>query len=435
MFRKILPLFLILFAAPAWAVELTAGPMVGHVTDQTARVWMQFPIAGEVTVNAFDVERNQPVSGVRIGLSGPTPFVCDIPVNNLQPNRSYRIEVKFDGDPVKLPGPELVLRTAPSPGEEAVFSVAFGSGIQIAPLPPATMSAPQTAPAATPHRLPIFRAIMELKPRAFIFLGNTGMLPAKLEDFPPTHRAAYRYLADFHSLIRREPDLQSLLRATPCYALFNDRDFGPVGSDAGYVFAQESLVAFQRFWPNPDWGTPENPGCYATFTFGDVDFYLLDTRTFRQEKALLGEAQLAWLEKNLKASTGAFKIIGAPCTLWGDDPQHPDADSWSRYPAEQQSFLRWLGDNHIPGVIALAGNQASASGLTKFEPEAGLKIKYPLFTLGCSTLAAAGPAAANTFGTLDFAGLREHRFVTLRLHDEAGKTRLEQVLLAGQLRN
>ena len=432
MIRKICVLFLMVLASRAWGVELTAGPMVGHVTDKTARVWMQFPIAGEVTVNAFDVERNQAVSGVRVGLEGPTPFVCDIPVSNLQPNRTYRIEVKFDGEALKLPGPELVLRTAPSPGEEAAFSVAFGGGVEVMPLAPGTLPAAQTAPAAAAHKLPIFRAITELKPRAFIFLGNTGMLPAKLDDFPATHRAAYRYVADFHSLIRREPDLQPLLRTTPCYAVFNDRDFGPADSDANYVFAQESLVAFQRFWPNPDWGTPQNPGCYSTFTFGDVDFFLVDTRTFRREKELLGAAQLAWLEKNLKAATGAFKVIAAPCTLWGDDPQHPEADSWSRYPAEQQGFLKWLGENQITGVVGITGGRA-AGGLEKYEPDAGMKIKYPLFTVGCSTLAGAA-TGRDTFGTLDFSGLREHRFVTLRLRDETGKTRAEQVVLAVQLR-
>ena len=52
---------------------------------------------------------------------------------------------------------------------------------------------------------------------------------------------------------------------------------------------------------------------------------------------------------------------------------------------------------------------------------------------------AGGPHGADdppdTFGTLDFAGGGEHRSLTLRLHDDTGKTRLEQVLLAGQLKN
>jgi hypothetical protein len=385
---------------------------------------------------------------MRVGLEGPIPFVCDVPVSSLEPNATYRIEVKFDGQPVILPGPDVVLRTAPTPGEEAAFSVACGSGILISPFTPARPSAstapvttsPTTAPPTptfAPHKLPIFRAITDTNPRAFIFLGNVGTLPPKLDEFPTTHRAAYRFIADFHSNLRREPDLQPLLRTTPCYAVFGDRDYGPADCDSTYVFAPEALVAFQRFWPNPDWGSPENPGCFSTFSLGDTDFFLLDARTFRTAKTLLGTPQLAWLQANLSASHAAFKILAAPCTLWGDDPEHPDADSWSRFPAEQAAFLRWLGDSHITGIVALGGNHPTGA-LAKFDPDPATNLRYPLFILATSTLAKSQHGIGdppNTFGTLDFAGKGEHRSLTLRLRDDTGKTRLEQVLLAAQLKN
>src|SRR5690242_9423983 len=47
---------------PSFAVDLTAGPMIGHVTDTSARLWMQFPVAGDVTINAFEVETSHQVS-------------------------------------------------------------------------------------------------------------------------------------------------------------------------------------------------------------------------------------------------------------------------------------------------------------------------------------------------------------------------------------
>ncbi len=455
---------LLFLAAPVFAVAPDAGPMIGHVTDNSARLWMQFPIAGEVTINTFDVSRSVPVAGIRVGLEGPSPFVCDVPISGLQPNHTYRVEVKFDGEAVKLPGPEVAIHTTPAPGDETAFSVAFGGGLHIAPLTSATASA--TA-APQPHKIPIFGTITSLKPRAFFFLGGTGELPTKLEDFPTTHRAAYRYIADFHSAIRREPDLQDLFRGTACYGIFAERDFGPVTpprsptpataatspADTSYPFAQESLVAFQRFWPNPDWGTPADPGCFCTFGIGDIDYFLLDARTFRTapdaaEPHMLGTAQLAWLEKNLAASKASFKVLAAPCPLWGDDPQKPAADSWNRFPAEQQGFLKWLGDNRIDGIIALAGGQP-AGQLTKLDPAAG-GVAYPLFSLESSALLAAANALAveaapdprrvgqlagpESFGTLDFGGEHEHRFVTLRIRDGTGKTRVEQTLLAVNLR-
>src|SRR5579862_8091487 len=99
-----LALCTLLAAKLSWGVDLTAGPMVGHVTDKSARVWMQFPIAGEVTISTYEVDRGgSPVSSLRVGLEGPTPFVCDVPVSGLQPEKTYRLEVKFEDQPVKLP--------------------------------------------------------------------------------------------------------------------------------------------------------------------------------------------------------------------------------------------------------------------------------------------------------------------------------------------
>ena len=273
----------------ARGVDLSAGPMVGHVTESSARLWMQFPIAGEVTIRAFDSEAGgmPPVTQIELGLEGPTPFVCDVPLNNLRPSHSYRLEVKFEGQPVKLPS--MVIRTCPVPGTDAAFSVAFGSGMALSPMKPAANddstnpNAPIIAgpPGPTRRPMPIFKAILDTKPRAFMFLGDTGYLPDTLEQFPDTHRAAIHFISDFHSAVRREPDLQELLFSTACYGIYDDRDFGPVGADSHFVFAADSLIAFERFWPNSDWGTPENPGCFCAFHFGDVDFYMLDARTFR----------------------------------------------------------------------------------------------------------------------------------------------------------
>jgi alkaline phosphatase D len=423
--------------------------MIGHVTDKSARLWMQFPVAGDVTINAFEIERNIEVSGLRVGLEGPTPFVCDVPVSGLQPNKNYRVEVKFDGQAVKIP--ELAIRTAPIPGEETTFTIAFGGGVDIEPLSNGNGGATQMAPVFKPHKMPLFRTIEDAKPRTFFFLGEIGRLPAKLEDYPTTHRNAYRFLADFQSLMRREPDFQGLFRNMACYGIYGDRDFGPAASpvgatpaatratgtaaavggggepEPGYVFTQESLVAFERFWPNADWGTPENPGCYSKCSFGDVDFLLLDGRTFRDRNAMLGKAQLAWLEKNLKASRATFKILGTAYPLFAEGQ-----DGWAKYASERDAFLKWLGENQINGIVAMVGGQPTA-GITKFQAPG---VKYPLLTASAGKLFAPDSDPKNqNFGTLDFGGLREHRFVTLQIRDAAGKVKTEQTLMAVNLRD
>jgi len=454
-------------AARAADVELVSGPMVGHVTDRSARIWMQLPIAGEVSITAIDLQRNQPVSGLRTDVNGPSPFVCDVPVNNLEPGHSYRLEATFEGKPLRFAGPAPIVRTAPPPGSESPFSIAFGSDLYLTP---------QTA--QRPPLLPIAAAITDFKPRAFFFLGNTGYLPARLDAFPTTRRAAFRAISDLHAAARAWPDLQPLFRSTPCYGIFNDRDFGTPDADRTFIFGPESQVAFQRFWPSPDWGTPQNPGCYCTFTFGDADFFLLDVRTYRDPHAapaaagsapggapatapaalkMLGDGQLQWLQNALKQSRASFKVLVAPCLLFDApaQPGAPAADGWSRFPAEQATFFQFLADNQVTGILALAGNQPAGNlSQVKLPPSAaGKRVQYPIFTLGTSTLTdvprdARPPLAAlpangrigevvqqNNFGSLSFGGQGEHRFVTLRLHDESNKVRVEQTIFAGQLKN
>jgi alkaline phosphatase D len=430
-------MILALAQGAALAEDIVAGPMIGNVTGKSARIWMQLSIAKQVTIECYD-ERGSPISAVSLDVEGPLPFVCDLPVNNLQPNQTYRIVVKLNGDVVQPPGPDVVIRTAPSPGEQATFTVGIGSGV---------------SPTSSDAK-PVFNAINDAKPRTFLFLGNSGMLPAKLDDFPTTRRATFRAMCESNFKIRTMPELQTLFRTTACYGIWGERDFGAIGADKTWVFAKESQAALQRYWANPDWGTPENPGCYCTFTMGDVDFFLLDDRMFRDaetdpaRKTMLGDAQLTWLKKGLLESTATFKVIGCASDLLADY----SANSWRRYAPEQQEFTQWIFANHISGALFVSGGGGRSFGeLTAIGATKGDLTTYPLVELTSATLGSiATPGVSGTgvpanpdrsgnavtdrnFGTLDFGGPREHRFVTLRLRDATGKIRVEQTVYASQL--
>ncbi len=425
------------FAASASAANpIVAGPVVGNVTDKSARLWMQFSTSVTVNIKCFEVESGQEVSGITTDVEGPSPFICDTPISNLQPNKNYRIELKIDGVPTKPTGPAVALRTFPPPGDASTFSIAFGSC---------------TKPEGK-GSLPIFQAITETKPRAFIFLGDNGYLPGKLSDFPEKRRDAFRFLCDFHSKFKQEPDLQELFRTVPSYATWDDHDFGTNDANRTWVFAKEAQVAFQRFWPNPDWGQPANPGTYFSFTLSDADFFILDARMFRdpdpdpKRHTILGEKQFAWLQSSLKKSTATFKIIalGSQCIA-----NYSKFDSWAHYP-EQKEFLDWLLQEQIPGVLFISGDRHMGE-LTIKSPDEKTPHAYPLVDLTSSPLHAklASPdtvalknpdrsgnaVVENNFGTLDFGGPAGKRFITLRLRDEKGKPLVEQTIFASQLRS
>jgi alkaline phosphatase D len=416
----------------ARGADIVAGPMVGHVTDKSARVWMQLSVAKNVAVSAFDANGGrQPVSQVSVDVEGPTPFIADVPVNNLEANKTYRMEIKLDGKVVDAGG-AMMVRTMPIPGEEAVFSVGFGSGMD----------------AKGAGSMPIFRQVKAAGPRAFFFLGDSGTLPGKLEGFPEARRAAFRFISDFHSRIRREPDLQDLFRTTATYGVWNGGDFGTADADRTFVFAKESLAAFQRFYPNPDWGTPETPGCYFSMTIGDADFFCLDDRTYRdpaggEGRNLFGAGQMQWLKERLQASKANFKIIASGAPLLS---QEKGEEAWPAFGNEQAAFVQWLFAKNVTGVLFVSGGRRAGELTGRRAAGPG---EYPLLELSCgpltgtvadegalqpNALRAGDAVVGSNFGLLEFGATGQHRFVTMQLRDVSGKTRLAQTVAAAQLR-
>ena len=422
---------LLYLAASLYATDIVAGPMIGHVSDTSARIWMQLSTSETVTLETSAVVGNRPISSQSIGVEGPAPFIMDVPLSDLSPNRNFQVEILFDNKHVEIPGIPLAIRTTPSPGEPVDFTMAFGSNIQLA-----DGNLPQ-------EKLPIFRSIHALKPRAFLFLGGMGVLPEKEDDFPPKKTQAYRFFCSFHKKLRLLPDLQPLFHETPSYAIWGARDFGTPDADRNFVYAQEALVAFERYWPNPDYGTPDNPGVYHTFTIGDVDVFMLDERYYRDaaKSTMLGESQLGWLCKGLKESKATFKIVGSASGILGDG-----ASSWGQFKAERDDFLAWIFKNHVSGVVFLSGGKHLGE-LTARKPSDKAPTQYPLYELTSSPLAAdiapedqrknplrsGNPVTECNFGALTFGGPRDKRHVTLRIYDAAGAEKLKTIVLSEQL--
>jgi len=424
--------------------KIIAGPMVGHITDNNARVWMQLSTACEVRLSPVDADTQRPLGQIWLEIDR-YPFIFDAPVNGLEPNHNYRLDVLLDGHPATL-RPPLNVKTAPAPGDAVNFTVAFGSCLD----------------QGRSGNMPIYAAIQAQAPQAFIFLGNNGRLPAALGDFPASYRAARRFMWDFHRTIRNLPDIQGLLRSTAIYAMWDDGDYGPPNPDKTFLFAKEAQSAFGFYWANPNAGTLE---MYYNFTLGDVDIFVLDNRTYRdppgtpEPRTLLGEAQLAWLKKSLKLSRASFKVIACPTPMLAD---YPD-ESWNNYKAEHDAFLAWLFANKVNGVLFISGHRRLAElscrpPLPPLPPPpaspapAGKSAtEYPLYDLTSSPLAAdqATPAARDlpnpqrlgppclevNFGELEFAGPQEKRHVNLLLRDESGKIRLgPTTIFAGTLK-
>jgi alkaline phosphatase D len=418
------------------ADQIIAGPMLGGVTPTTARVWLEIDTSDYVNINCYDMDTGDQVFNLALNVTGPPPFILDAAIDGLQPDHDYRIEVIINGVTLSLPPPTFVIHTAPEPGTGKDVTLAFGSCAD-------TEHYPDPG---------IWRSIAALQPQAFIFAGNTCYLPDTLDDYPYYNKQAMQFILQRYDSARQFPGFQHLLRICPMYATWDDRDFGTPDSDSSFVFAKQSLIAFDSYWPNPGYGIGSTLGTFCTFNVGDVQVFLLDDRSFRRNPAsqdpgvMLGPVQLQWLKDNLLQSRATFKLIVDGDQMLAD---YPGRESWSNFPQEQNDFIQWIFNHDVNGVVLLSGHRGFGE-LTLRKPDPGDPEQYPLYDLTSASLAAAplapnqavgfnnpnrigAPVFENNFGLISVVGPVGQRDLTLSLLDAAGHVVLRQTIAQQQL--
>ncbi|MGC8625545.1 MAG: alkaline phosphatase D family protein [Phycisphaerae bacterium] len=420
----------------AKAVHVVAGPLIGSVTPDSARVWIQLSTSDRVKVRCFDVTTGQQVSAMGTTVLGPPPFIVNAALNDLLPDHDYRISLVVNGRPLTLPPPLVIIHTVPAPGAFKPVHIAFGSGADTAVYPHAA----------------IWRSITRLQPQAFIFAGNTAYLPRRLTQFPYTYMHAYDFILARYDQARMFGGLRRLCSVCPIYATWDDRDFGTPHSDSSFVFAHDSFLAFEQFWPNPAYGSGTTLGTFCHFRISDVAVFLLDDRSFRVNPTdhhrgqMLGARQIAWLQRYLLNSTATFKLIVDGDQMLANYPGH---EGWSNFPRERRSFIHWIFGHNVGGVVFLSGHRRFGELTCRPANPNGLD-EYPLYDLTSSSLAARPiptrqllawpnarridvPVFAHNFGFINVGGPPGNRHITLQLRNAQGNVVLSKTILASAL--
>ncbi len=434
--NAIVALFIVNFsAATLQAAHVIAGPLVGSITPDSARVWLQLNTSDRVKVRCFDVTTNQQVSAMGTTALGPS-FIVSASLNDLRPDHDYRISVLVDGKPLNLPPPALIIHTVPAYASFKPVHIAFGS----------------CADTAVYHQKTIWRSIAKLQPRAFIFAGNTAYLPGKLSQFPYTYIHAYNLILARYEQARCFPALKPLLSVCPVYATWDDRDFGTPHSDSSFVFGHDSFLAFEQFWPNPGYGSGTTLGTFCHFRISDVAVFLLDDRSFRvnptaqKRGKMLGTRQIAWLKRHLLTTTATFKLIVDGDQMLADYPGH---EGWGNFPKERRTLIRWIFGHSVSGVVFLSGHRRFGE-LTRRPANPNGLDEYPLYDLTSSSLAArpvsapqadswpnprriGAPVFEHNFGFINVGGPPGNRHITLQLRNAHGTIVLSKTILAGDL--
>jgi len=346
-------------------ISLLHGPLLGCLTDQSARFWVRTLEEAEVQIHISKSDKmTNPIISKIVDSQRNQDYTALIDVDGLQVATDYHYNVSIDGKPAfdhKLP----VFRTYPEKDKGAVFRVGFGGGAGYVP---------------TSER--IWDVIHSHNPSAFLFMGDNVYI-----NMPEQPNGVHYY-----TYYRRQtrPEFKRLVASTAAYAIWDDHDcstddvwMGPYKDKPAWKLPL--FEVFRQNWNNPGYGDPEWPGCWFNFSIADVDFFMLDGRFYRtnpylENPTMLGPIQKKWLLEQLKKSQAKIKVIASPVP-WSLASKGEARDTWNGFKEERKDIFDFLAENKISGVILLSADRHRSDAWKIEHPDI-----YPLYEFTSSRL-------------------------------------------------
>ena len=336
--------------APDGPARLTHGPLLGAVTDRAVRVWARSDRPARLQLEVKQSGRSW--SGRTPGdvsLASEHDFTGVAEVTGLQPNTEYEYRPLLSG--VVQDDFGGTFRTLPAAGKPGAFRFALGGDLSAA-----------YAPFTILDRIQEQRPDFSLLVGDLIYADQPEPIPADTEAYAAKYRANWS-----------EPSFRRLTRSVPSFMMWddheigNDYDGGKAGPYPPARTAQEVYVASH----NP---TPLRPDeLYFTFRAANVEFFVLDTRSFRSPRAqpdgsgktMLGADQKRALQAWLAESQAPFKVVVSSVPFHDFGGERPDA--WGGYATERTELFEFVRRRRIAGVVALSGDQHWSS-LVRHDP-------------------------------------------------------------------
>jgi alkaline phosphatase D len=415
-----------------------SGPMVGYSEMREVALWIQTTRAVNASFRYWATS-----DPTRVYTTAPArtikrdAFAATIVADSVQPGERYEYEVVIDGETVAFEYP-LEFQTPPLwrwRGDPPEFTVATGSG--------AFINEAKYDRAGEPYggEYRIFRAVAARNPDLMIWLGDNVYF--READWNTRTGMLHRYT---HG--RSIAEMQALLASTHHYAIWDDHDFGPNNGDRSFWNKREALDVFKTFWANPSYGVGETEGAITTFSWGDVDFFLLDNRYHRSpqhrrhvERTVLGEEQFQWLIDALVFSDATFKVVAMGGQFLNPLPIF---ENYAIYPEERARLLSELEKERVEGVVFLTGDRHHTE-ITRLDRGES----YPLHDVTISPFTSGHRdtitepnylrieetlVAKRNFGLLAFKGGEDDRRLVVSCYDSANERLWEYEIPAADLR-
>ncbi|MFU8848308.1 MAG: alkaline phosphatase D family protein [Opitutales bacterium] len=340
--------FALTAAAQAQAAALLSGPMLTGAEMREARIWVQTdqPALIRIAYNPSEGGGGQKWS-LPVETEPSLANTATTTLTEIEPGKtySYRIEVngQLQAASYQFTSPAFYHDRTPPPD----FTIAVGGAhyrIEEAFEPPYQILG---------AGYDIFESIAATKPALMLWLGNTAHL--RVSDW--SSRSGY--LKRF-SHARATPELAKLLAGTPHYATWGEADYGTAQAGARYSYRDIAEESFRAFWPRPV-EVPGLEGIATRFRYADVDFFMLDTRSYRNDTPtssqtfeILGAEQLEWLRQELIRSTATFKVLCAGAPILNPAKSRSNLSYAER---EHTRLLEMLRSEKIAGLFFISGGK------------------------------------------------------------------------------
>lgn len=401
---------------------LQSGPMVGYSTMKEVLLWVQTTESASIQFQYYPKEepKNRQKSE-EITTNKEEAFTAQF-ILEVQPSTKYVYELYINNQLVERPYPlEFQSQTLwQYRTDPPAFSFAFGSCFYV--------NEPELDRPGDSYGgdYQIMESLFEKDPDLMVWGGDNIYL--READWNSQTGIFHRYT---HT--RSLPELQALLGSVHHYATLDDHDFGPNDSDRSFWNKNKTLKAFKLFWGNPNYIFDD--AITGTFTWNDVQFFILDGRSYRSpnhdkvtKRELLGEKQMQWLLEALTYSKASFKFV----VVGGQVINSADVfENHATYAEERQKLIDGITERDIRGVVFLSGDRHH-SEISMMPRE----NTYPLYDITVSPLTSETHAAADednqfrisdthiakrNFAIFEVSGKFRERVCNLTLYDSEGE--------------
>lgn len=297
---------------------------------------------------------------------------------------------------------------------------------------------------------PVLSLVARHKPDLFIYLGDN--IYGDTRDMSVL-KAKYDMLA-------AKPEFQQLKKNVRILATWDDHDYGWNDIGRHYPFKAQSKEIFLNFFEEPaNSERRTHPGIYTSYYFAGqgktLQIILLDNRTFRDDlrtyrgelhsddrffyaldyyphqttdSTLLGAAQWAWLENELKKPAD-IRIIGSGSQF---GISYNGYEAWANFPHEQKRMLDLIKKTKANGVVFITGD-VHYGEISRLQSEG----MYPIYDVTSSGITSTwhfatpntnrieGPIMENHFGLITIDWQKHDIEVKMELWDVRNNQRVE----------